>query len=147
MDPKVEKRFVKAVLSSGLLQEEDIDRARGLQAHAAKRGLNLPLDRIFLKLNLLSRDQILGLWRALRYYLWRKEDKFFVKIAIQSKIMSEKTARVCLKEQKQAYKHEDQLIRVNEVARQRGYLSAGQLWSWIDRSVGRPVATPVALAR
>ena len=66
MDPKVEKRFVKAVLSSGLLQEEDIDRARGLQAHAAKRGLNLPLDRIFLKLNLLSRDQILGLRYSFR---------------------------------------------------------------------------------
>jgi thioredoxin-related protein len=33
------------------------------------------------------------------------------------------------------------------LARADGYLSPGQLLSWIDRSVGRPVATPVALAR
>lgn len=126
MDPKVEKRFAKAVLSSGLLTREDIERARSLQQHAARRGLALPLDRILLKLHLLTRDQILGLWRALRYYLWRKEDKFFVKIAIQSKLLDEKTARICLKEQKQSYKHDDTLIRVNEVARQRGYLTSPQ---------------------
>jgi len=45
---------------------------------------------------------------------------------MQSKLLDEKTARICLKEQKQCYKHEDALIRVNEVARQRGYLTESQ---------------------
>ena len=140
VDPKVEKRFAKAVLSSGLLTAADIDRARDVQRAAAKRGLSLPLDRVLLKLDMLTRDQILGLWRALRYYLWRKEDKFWVKIAIQSKILTEKTARICLKEQKQAYKHEDQLIRVNEVARQRGYVTASQDRAIVEAMVQvRPV--------
>ena len=126
MHKKVEKRFSKAVLSSGLLSEADLERARTVQAYGQKRGLTLPLDRVLLKLGLLSRDQILGLWRALRYYLWRKEDKFFVKIAMQSKFLDETRSRSCLKEQKQAYKHDDELIRVNEIARQRGYLTAEQ---------------------
>jgi hypothetical protein len=119
---KADKRFAQAVRSSGLVAESELDRALEFQAKAAKRGRALPLDRILLKFGHLDRDQILGLWRALRYYLWRKEDKFYVKLAVQSKLLNAKTAKICLREQKQAYKHEDQLIRVNEIARQRGYL-------------------------
>lgn len=130
MQPKVQKRFAKAVLSSGLVSEADLERAKSIQSQARERGLELPLDRVLLKLHLLTRDQILGLWRALRYYLWRKEDKFFVKIALQSKLLTEKLARACLKEQKRAYKQEDLLVRVNEIARQRGYLTGSQ-----DRAV------------
>lgn len=142
MHPRVQKRFAKAVLSSGLLGEEELERARAVQRHAAQRGLDLPLDRVLLKLNLLSREQILGLWRALRYYVWRKEDKFYVKIAIQSNILTEKIARACLKEQKKAYKHEDVLVRVNEIARQRGYLSDSE-----DRAIVEAMARvrPVTL--
>jgi hypothetical protein len=141
--PKVEKRFAKAVLSSGLVSEEDLERARGVQEYAAKKGRALPLDRVLLKLDLLSRDEILGLWRALRYYLWRKEDKFFVKLAIQSKLLTEKLARTCLKEQKRAYKGSDELIRVNEIARQRGYLTAAQDRAIVD---AMKKVRPVSLA-
>lgn len=132
MHPKVEKRFAKAVLSSGLLSEEELERALGVQEYAAQRGRALPLDRVLLKLNLLTRDEILGLWRALRYYVWRKEDKFFVKLAIQSKLLTEKLARTCLKAQKKAYKTADELIRVNEIARQRGYLTSAQDRAIVD---------------
>lgn len=142
MHPKVQKRFAKAVLSSGLVSEADLERARSVQSYGQERGLDLPLDRVLLKLNLLSRDQILGLWRALRYYLWRKEDKFFVKIALQSRFLTEKLGRICLKEQKSAYKHDDELIRVNEIARQRGYLTSDQ-----DRAIVKAMSKirPVTL--
>lgn len=126
LSPKVEKRFLKAVRGSGLVKEPDLERAMALQRHAADQGRYLPLDRILLKLGFLDRDQILGLWRALRYYLWRREDKKYVKLALQSKLLTPDVARSCLREQKSAYKHEDQLVRVNEIARQRGYLKAGE---------------------
>ena len=40
--------------------------------------------------------------------------------------LTEETAKSCLREQKNAYKHEDQLLRVNEIARQRGYLKPAE---------------------
>lgn len=121
---KVERRFVRALKSSGLVKPEDIERAYDVQQAAQGRGLELPIDRILLKLQLLDREQILGLWRALRYYLWRREDKQYVKIALQSKLLTPEMAKSCLREQKNAYKHEDELVRVNEIARQRGYVKA-----------------------
>jgi len=121
---KIEKRFLKAVRSSGLVAEGDLKRAIDIQAFAGRQGRILPLDRILLKLKLLDREQILGLWRALRYYVWRKEDKQYVKIAVQSALITEDLGEQCLKEQKKAYKHDNELIRVNEIARQRGYLTA-----------------------
>ncbi|MBX3471394.1 MAG: hypothetical protein KF878_31375 [Planctomycetes bacterium] len=126
LSPKVERRFLRAVRSSGLVKEPDLERAIDLQRHAAEQGRYLPLDRILLKLGHLKRDQILGLWRALRYYLWRREDKKYVKLALQSKLLTPDVAKTCLREQKSAYKHEDQLVRINEIARQRGYLKAAE---------------------
>lgn len=126
LSPKVEKRFLQAVRSSGLVKGPDLERAVTIQRHAAEQGRYLPLDRILLKLGFLDRDQILGLWRALRYYLWRREDKKYIKLALQSKLLTPELAKGCLREQKSAYKHEDQLVRVNEIARQRGYLKAAE---------------------
>lgn len=123
---QADKRFAQAVRSSGLVQAPDLERAMAFQSLAQSRGRNLPLDRILLKFRFLDREQILGLWRALRYYLWRKEDKFYLKIAVQSKLLTKDMGKACLREQKQAYKHEDQLVRVNEIARQRGYVKAGE---------------------
>lgn len=122
----IEKRFVRALRSSGLVKPADLERALEVQKTAAGRGRALPIDRILLKLSLLDREQILGLWRALRYYLWRREDKFYVKLAMQSRLLTAEAGKSCLREQKNAYKHEDQLLRVNEIARQRGYLKAGE---------------------
>jgi hypothetical protein len=124
LSPKTEKRFLEAVRSSGLVAEPDLQRAIEVQRHAAEQGRYLPLDRILLKLGFLERAQLLGLWRALRYYLWRREDKKYIKLALQSKLLTPEVAKTCLREQKNMYKHEDQLVRVNEIARQRGYLKA-----------------------
>ena len=129
---KVERRFLKAVRASGLVEPAELQRVLDLQAYAAQHGRELPLDRILLKLELLSRDQILGLWRALRYYVWRKEDKFYVKVAVQSQLLDLATGERCLREQKKAYKHENQLVRVNEIARRWGYLGVGE-----DRAIVR----------
>ena len=126
MHPKVSKRFIKAIRNSELVSSDDLERALEIQDYASRNGRELPLDRILLKLNLLEREQILGLWRALRYYVWRKEDKFYAKLAVQSQLLTEETARLCLKEQKKAYKHTNELVRVNEIARQRGYLNNGE---------------------
>lgn len=122
MTNKVEKRFLKAIRSSGVVSEADLEKALKVQKLAADRGRSLPVDRVLLKLQILDRDQILGLWRALRYYVWRKEDKLYVKVAVQSGILTPELGQQCLREQKDAYKQDNALVRVNEIARQRGYL-------------------------
>lgn len=122
MSNKVEKRFLKAVRSSGIVEEADLQKAIKVQKLASERGRALPIDRVLLKLQILDREQILGLWRALRYYVWRKEDKRYVKVAVQSGIMTPELGEQCLREQKEAYKEENALVRVNEIARQRGYI-------------------------
>lgn len=122
MTNKVEKRFLKAIRSSGVVSEADLEKALKVQKLAADRGRSLPIDRVLLKLQILDRDQILGLWRALRYYVWRKEDKLYVKVAVQSGILTPELGQQCLREQKDAYKQDNALVRVNEIARQRGYL-------------------------
>lgn len=123
MTNKVEKRFLKAIRSSGVVSEGDLEKALKVQKLAADRGRSLPIDRVLLKLQILDREQILGLWRALRYYVWRKEDKLYVKVAVQSGILTPELGKQCLREQKEAYKQENSLVRVNEIARQRGYLA------------------------
>lgn len=123
MQSKSERRFLKAVRGSGLVPEADIERALELQARAADRGQVLAIDRVLLKLDLLDRDQIMGLWRALRYYLWRKEDKLYLKVAVQSNLIPQQAGDACLKEQKQAYKDDNQVVRANQIAVRRGYLS------------------------
>lgn len=122
MANKVEKRFLKAVRSSGVVSGPDLDKALKVQRLAASQGRSLPLDRVLLKLQILDREQILGLWRALRYYVWRKEDKRYVKVAVQSGILTPELGEQCLREQKEAYKQDNALVRINEIARQRGYL-------------------------
>ncbi|MCA8924719.1 MAG: hypothetical protein KDD82_23095 [Planctomycetes bacterium] len=140
-----DRRFARAVRSSGLVADADLDRALQFQEQARDRGRDLPLDRILLKFNLLERKQILKLWRALRYYLWRKEDKFYVKIAVQSKLFSEELAASLLREQKKAYKYDDELLRVNEIARQRGHVKSKEDEAIIEAmNKVRPVSlTPV----
>lgn len=135
-----DRRFARAVRSSGLVADEDLDRALQFQEQARDRGRDLPLDRILLKFNLLERQEILKLWRALRYYLWRKEDKFYCKIAVQSKLFTEDLAKSLLREQKKAYKYDDELVRVNEIARQRGHVKPKEDEAIIEAMVKvRPV--------
>jgi hypothetical protein len=118
-----EKRFVEAVRASGLVPEADLDKALNFQKFAHARGKPLPLDRILLKFKLLDHAQIAALYQALRYFRWRKDDKLYAKVAIQSQLITESDMNRCLKEQKRAFTERRELLRVNEIAFSRGLLS------------------------
>jgi hypothetical protein len=130
---KLERQFREAVQSSGLVDHEQVDYALGFQRHAwQKRGTRYPLDRVLLKFRFLDEPQIETLYGAIRYYSWRREDKFFLKIAIQSNLLSQRRATRCLIEQKRLYKDSELLRRVNEIARRRCYMTERQELAVID---------------
>jgi len=116
---------MEAVKESGFIKRKDLDYALGFQRHALEAdGTHYPLDRILLKFGYLTREQVTGLYRAIRYYSWRREDKFFLKIAIQSRILSQRQSDACLVEQKESYRDRNDLRRCNEIARVKGFMTA-----------------------
>lgn len=124
---KLDRQFTNAVKSCGLVSDDDLDYAIGFQDHARKRHKkHFPLDRVLLKFGFLNLAQVQGLYHAIRYYSWRKEDKFFLKIATQSKLLTQKRADQCLKEQKDLYKFKNTIKRVNEIARRRVFITEKQ---------------------
>lgn len=130
---KREKRFLELVRASKLVPEPELDRALAFQAFARNRGKELPLDRILLKFELLTEIQIKSLYVALRYFTWRKEDKFYAKLAVQSSVLSPEDAARCLKEQKRYYKEKRLLKRVNEIAHEKGILAEKEDQAIVDK--------------
>ena len=139
---KREKRFVELLRASKLVSEHELERARQFQEFARAKGKTLPLDRILLKFELLTEVQVKSLYVALRYFTWRKEDKFYAKVAVQSRVLSPADAGRCLKEQKRFYKEKRLLKRVNEIARDKGLLGPKEDQAIVDKihSV-KPTAT------
>ncbi|MDF1663587.1 MAG: hypothetical protein P1V97_17590 [Planctomycetota bacterium] len=130
---RLDRMFTDAVRGCDVLSDDDLDYALGFQSHARKTtGRSYPIDRILLKFGYLEEVQIHALYKAIRYFRWRKEDKFFLKIAIQSNLLSERRANLCLQEQKELYKDREELMRVNEIARRRVYLTEKQERAVID---------------
>ncbi len=123
---KRERRFLEAVRLSGLVPEIEIDRAVAFQKFAHARGKPLPLDRILLKFGLLDEKQIEALYRALTYFLWRKEDKLYAKIAVKNQLLTAQDSKRCLKEQKRAFKEKRVLRRFNEIAFEKGLLNPNE---------------------
>lgn len=121
-DARIEKRFLDAVKQSNLVPPAELERALEFQRFAAGRGKALPLDRILLKFQLLDREQIDKLYKALRFFIWRKEDKVYAKLAVQSNLATAEDMKRCLKEQKRDFRERDLLRRVNEIAREKGLL-------------------------
>lgn len=130
---RLDRMFTEAVRGCDVLSKDDLEYALGFQNHARKTtGRRYPIDRILLKFGYLEEVQIHALYKAIRYFRWRKEDKFFLKIAIQSNLLSERRAGLCLQEQKELYKEREELMRVNEIARRRVYLTEKQERAVID---------------
>jgi hypothetical protein len=143
---KREKRLLELVRASKLVDAEELGRAVRFQTFARSRGKPLPLDRILLKFQLLTESQIRSFYLALRYFTWRKEDKFYAKIAVQSQVLSSQDAERCLKEQKRSYREKRSLKRMNEIAREKGLLGPKEDLAIVEkmRSV-KPKTTLVAL--
>jgi hypothetical protein len=146
---KRERRFIELVRASKLVPEDELTRSLRFRDFAAKKGRALPLDRILLKFQLLTEVQVRSLYLALRYFTWRKEDKLYAKIAVQSQILSSEDAARCLKEQKRLYKDKRLAKRVNEIAREKGLLEAKEDAAIVEKihtlkpkSTIRPLASP-----
>jgi hypothetical protein len=124
VDPdKAERRLADAIRASGLVEEADLEWALGLRRHAAEKGRALPLDRILVHFKILTREQADSISLAVRYHVWRKEDKFYAKIAVQSNVLPEPRALECLEHQKRLYRDQGRLRRLNAIAGEKGLVS------------------------
>lgn len=124
MDPdKAERRLAEAVRASGIVEAADLEWAIGLQRHASEQGRALPLDRILVHFKILTREQADSIALAVRYHVWRKEDKFYAKIAVQSNVMPETSAKECLSDQKRLYRDTGRLRRLNAIAADKKLVS------------------------
>jgi hypothetical protein len=122
-EAKRERRFLEAVRLSGLVPESEIDRSLQFQKFAHARGKPLPLDRILLRFGLLDEKKISALYQALTYFLWRKEDKLYGRVAVKNQLITEEDMKACLKEQKKAFNERRELKRVNVIAFEKGLLN------------------------
>jgi hypothetical protein len=121
---KAERRFQDAVRLSGLVAPADLEWAAGLKDHGASQGRRVSLDRVLVKFKLLTREQADSIALAVRYHVWRKEDKFYAKLAIQSKLIPPEAAKAALKEQKELYRNDGRLRRLNAVMVEKKLVSA-----------------------
>jgi hypothetical protein len=124
VDPaKRERRFLEAVRQSGLVLPSEVERALAFQKFAHARGKPLPLDRILIKFGVLDKGQVEALYRALEYFICRKEDKLYAKIAVKNMLITAPDVNRCLKEQKKAFKERNEVKRVNRIAFEKGLMS------------------------
>src|SRR5579872_5438089 len=92
------------------------------------------LERVLLDMGIIKGKQLKGLRYAILYYLVRKADRFYGKIAVQSDICESKWVDEALKEQKKIHQKERRLVRLNKILLEKGYINARE-----DRAILRAI--------
>lgn len=107
--------FAKIAIEKGLLDEKKLEQARMLQKLARKDGKAVPLDKACLELEILTPEQVRGLERGLRYYVARKADKIYAKLATARKFVDADTAEHCLQKQHTEFYKKKRLVRLSKL--------------------------------
>jgi len=106
--------FAKIAIEKGFLDEKKLEQARTLQRLARKDGKAVTIDKACLELDLLTPVQVKGLERGLKYYVVRKADKIYGKLAVQKKFADKETVENCLEKQKNEYAKK-KLVRLSKL--------------------------------
>jgi hypothetical protein len=104
--------FAKIAIEKGLLDEKKLEQARTLQKLARKDGKAVALDKACLELEILTPGQVRGLERGLKYYVARKADKIYGKLAIARKFCDADTVEHCLQKQHTEFYKNKRLVRL-----------------------------------
>lgn len=107
--------FAKIAIEKGFLDEKKVEQARTLQRVSRKHGKSVPIDKACLELNLLTPVQVKGLERGLKYYIVRKADKIYGKLAVKKKYADKDTVEHCLERQKSEFTKKKRLVRISKL--------------------------------
>ena len=81
----------RIVLQHNMVDEDQLDEALDLQGEiVSSKGKKPSLERVLLDMGIIRGKQLKGLRYAIFYYLVRKADRFYGKIAVQSDICEKK---------------------------------------------------------
>jgi hypothetical protein len=115
----------RIVLQHNMVEEDRLEEALELQREILDtRGKKQSLERVLLDMGILRGKQLKGLRYAIIYYLVRKADRFYAKIAVQSDICEQKWVDAALREQKRIHVKERRLVRINKILLEKGYINS-----------------------
>lgn len=126
----------RIVLQHNMVDEDQLDEALALQREIihTSEGKKPSLERVLLDMGIIKGKQLKGLRYAIIYYLVRKADRFYAKIAVQSDICEPKWINEALREQKRIHLKERRLVRINKILIEKGYINARE-----DRAILRSI--------
>ncbi|MDC3379390.1 hypothetical protein OAX78_03815, partial [Planctomycetota bacterium] len=125
----------RIVLQHNMVDEDQLDDALDLQQEILDtKGSKTSLERVLLDMGILGGKQLKGLRYAIIYYLVRKADRFYGKIATQSDICEEKWVGEALREQKRIHQKQHRLVRINKILIEKGYINSRE-----DRAILRAI--------
>lgn len=107
--------FAKIALEKKLLDRAALDRVREAQREARKKKRALTIEQACLDLGVLTRDQVRGLERGIRYYFVRKADKIYGKVAVEKGFIDADTVKNCLSKQHDEFFKRKKLVRISKL--------------------------------
>jgi hypothetical protein len=107
--------FAKIALEKKFLSEEQLAKAREAHREAKKEKRSLSVEAACVELGFLSPEQSRGIARGIRYYVARKVDKIYGKVAIEKGIADADTVRNCLSKQHDEFFKNKKLVRVSKL--------------------------------
>src|SRR5439155_6337954 len=106
----------RIVLQHNMVIEDKLEEALKLQREIMDtEGKKQSLERVLLDMGIIKGKQLKGLRYAILYYLVRKFDRLYGKIAVQSDIVEQRWIDEALEEQKRIHQEEHKLVRLNKI--------------------------------
>ncbi|MDF1664899.1 MAG: hypothetical protein P1V97_24270 [Planctomycetota bacterium] len=117
----------RIVLEHGLATEAKLEKAIAKQKKIRQKdGRKESLERVLVDMGVLKGKQLKGLRYAVLYYLVRKVDRFYGKIAVQSDICEQAWVDQALKEQKRVHQKDRRLVRINKILLEKEYINSNE---------------------
>jgi hypothetical protein len=107
--------FAKIAREKGLLDDAKLAQAREAQKAARKEKRALSLENACIELGILTADQVRGIQRGIRYYVVRKADRIYGKVAIEKGFVDDDVVRNCLSKQHDEFFKNKKLIRLSKL--------------------------------
>lgn len=118
--------FLRFAAQKGLLDEEQIETLRGLQALDRMLGARRNLATLAVKEGLLTREAVAGLLRGVRYYFVRLHDRCYGRLAVKCGYIDRRALRHALAEQKFVLRERRVLPRLAQLLLDSGRLTPAQ---------------------
>lgn len=107
--------FFRIAREHALLSEQQITALLEAQDRARSSGAPRSVDALSIDMGYLGIDQVKGIERGVRYYVVRKADKLYGKVARERGLVDAETIANCLKKQKLDFTRRHVLVRLSKL--------------------------------